>query len=177
MPRSALPRRSLLMSLAAAPALLALQPLHAQPRVERRPWPRGTAAPAVELNDLDGRPWRLAERRGRVVALNFWASWCQPCREEMPSLELMAQRHEADGLEVVALNFKEGGGTIRRFLEATPLGLPVLRDADGLAARAFGVRIFPSTVFIGRDGAAAFTVVGAADWTAEPARGWVRALM
>ena len=177
MPRSALPRRTLMMSLAAAPALLALQPLHAEPRAERRPWPRGTATPAVELNDLDGRPWRLAERRGRVVALNFWASWCQPCREEMPSLELMAQRHEAEGLEVIALNFKEGGGTIRRFLDGTPLGLPVLRDADGLAARAFGVRIFPSTVFIGRDGAAAFTVIGAADWTAEPARSWVRALM
>lgn len=153
------------------------QRVRAEAAPSRRPWPRGTATPALELPDLDGRAWRLAERRGRVVALNFWASWCQPCREEMPSLELMAQRHEAEGLEVVALNFKEGGGTIRRFLETTPLGLPVLRDADGLAARAFGVRIFPSTVFIGRDGRAAFTVVGAADWTVEPARSWVRALM
>lgn len=149
----------------------------AEPGAERRPWPRGTATPPLELPDLEGRAWRLADRRGRVVALNFWASWCQPCREEMPSLELMAQRHEAQGLEVVALNFKEGAGTIRRFLDTTPLDLPVLRDADGLAARAFGVRVFPSTVFVGRDGRAAFTVVGAADWTGEPARSWVGAMM
>ncbi|MFT3957191.1 MAG: TlpA disulfide reductase family protein [Piscinibacter sp.] len=177
MPRPSVPRRALIAALAATPALLAAPGLHAEPQAQRRPWPRGTPTPPLELPDLDGRAWRLAERRGRVVALNFWASWCQPCREEMPSLELMAQRHEADGLEVVALNFKEGGGTIRRFLDSTPLSLPVLRDADGLVARAFGVRIFPSTVFVGRDGAAAFTVVGAADWTAEPARAWVRALL
>lgn len=177
MPPTALPRRALITVLAAAPALLAVPELRAEPQAQRRPWPRGTATPGLELPDLDGRPWRLAERRGRVVALNFWASWCQPCREEMPSLELMAQRHEAEGLDVVAVNFKEGGGTIRRFLEATPLDLPVLRDADGLVARSFGVRVFPSTVFIGRDGRAAFTVVGAADWTDEPTRSWVGALL
>jgi thiol-disulfide isomerase/thioredoxin len=177
MPRPFLPRRALIAAFAAAPALLVGRTLRAEPRAQRRSWPRGMATPALELPDLDGRPWRLADRRGRVVALNFWATWCQPCREEMPSLELMAQRHEAEGLDVIAVNFKEGGGMIRRFLEATPLDLPVLRDADGLVARSFGARVFPSTVFVGRDGRAAFTVVGAADWTAEPARTWVRALL
>lgn len=168
-----LPRRhalGLLIGWAAAPAL-------AEPQAQRRPWPRGTPTPALELPDLDGQPWRLAGQRGRVVALNFWASWCEPCREEMPSLQLMAQRHEADGLLIVAVNHREGGGTIRRFMEQTAMDLPVLRDADGLAARAFGVRAFPSTVFIRRDGRAELTVVGAADWTGEPARSWVKALL
>lgn len=162
--------------LAAAAALLAA-PAGAQPQAQYKPWPRSRATPALELPALDGSPWRLADQRGRVVALNFWASWCEPCRSEMPSLELMAQRHEGDGLVVVAVNFKEGGATILRFLQQMPLDLPILRDADGLVARAFGVRVFPSTVFIGRDGRAAFSVVGEADWTAEPARGRVAALM
>ena len=177
MPRDLSPRRVFVTALAALPALLGTGGLRAQAQAERRPWPRGRGTPEIALPDLEGRPWRLADRRGRVVALNFWASWCQPCREEMPSLELMAQGHEADGLEVVALNFKEGGAAIRRFLDQTALALPVLRDADGLAARALDVRIFPSTVFVGRQGRVAFTVVGATDWTAEPARTWVRALL
>ncbi|MFT3664948.1 TlpA family protein disulfide reductase [Piscinibacter sp.] len=171
------PRRRLLGALGAFGALLALPAPAADPPAQRRPWPRGAATPALELPDLDGRAWRLAEQRGRVLALNFWATWCPPCREEMPSLELMAQRHEADGLQVVAVNFKEGAATIRRFMENEAMSLPVLRDADGSAAKACGVRLFPSTVFIGRDGRAAFSVIGAADWTGEPARGWLRALL
>lgn len=174
MTRHGIPRRAALATLAA----LATAPLAAaEPPVQRRPWPAGQATPALDLADLDGRPWRLAEQRGRVVALNFWASWCEPCREEMPALQLMAQRHEADGLLVVAVNHREGAGTIRRFAEQTGLDLPVLRDADGQVARAFGVRVFPSTVFVRRDGRAEFSVVGATDWGAEPARGWVQALL
>ncbi len=174
------PRRLLLGALGALGtlgALLALPSPAADPPARRVPWPRGAATPALDLPDLDGRPWTLAGQRGRVVVLNFWATWCPPCREEMPSLELMAQRHEADGLRVMAVNFKEGAATIRRFMEQEAMSLPVLRDADGAAARAFGARVFPSTVFIGRDGRAAFSVIGAADWTGEPARGWVRALL
>jgi thiol-disulfide isomerase/thioredoxin len=173
----ALTRRALLRGLATAAALPAAHGAHAEPTPQRRPWPRGTPTPALELPDLDGRPWRLAERRGRVVVLNFWASWCEPCREEMPSLERLAQRHQGEGLEVVTVNYREGGGTIRRFLEAVPLNLPVLRDAEGRAAKAFGARVFPFTAFIARDGRVAFTVVGAADWAGDPARGWVHGLL
>ncbi|MBX3608198.1 MAG: TlpA family protein disulfide reductase [Piscinibacter sp.] len=156
---------------------LAAGGVRAEPQAQRRPWPRATPTPALDLAGLDGRPWDLAAQRGQVVALNFWASWCEPCREEMPSLQLMAQRHEGDGLLVVAVNYREGGGTIRRFVERTALDLPVLRDADGLAARALGVRVFPSTVFVRRDGRIDHTVVGAADWTGASARDWVRALL
>ncbi|MBL8304630.1 MAG: TlpA family protein disulfide reductase [Ideonella sp.] len=178
MPPSPLTRRTLLCTLAAgglpwAPGVQAA----GEPSPERRPWPRGRPAPPVDLPTLDGAPWRLAGRRGRVVALNFWASWCAPCREEMPSLERMTRQHAASGLEVVALNYKEHPAAIGRYLAEAPLALPVLRDAEGLVARAFEVRIFPRTVFIGRDGRVAFTVVGAADWDAAPARDWVRALL
>lgn len=118
-----------------------------------------------------------ADLRGQVVLLNFWASWCEPCRAEMPSLELLATRHEPDGLRVLAINFRETDGAVRRFLDQTSFSLPVLRDRDGGAAQAFGVRVFPSTVAIARDGRAAFTVVGEVDWNAPEARRWIAPLL
>ena len=143
----------------------------------QRAWPRGRATPALELASLDGTRWRLADLRGRVVALNFWASWCEPCRAEMPSLELLAQSAAPQGLEVVAVNYRESAAAIARFVERDALGLPVLRDADGSAARAFGVGVFPTTVLVDRSGRAAFSVVGEADWQAGPARRWVADLL
>jgi len=119
----------------------------------------------------------LASARGQVVLLNFWASWCQPCRAEMPSLELLAERHTRDRLQVMAINFRETDGAIRRFLAQTDCSLPILRDIDGGAARDWGVRVFPSTVAIGRDGRAIFTVVGELDWTGPEARTWVAPLL
>ena len=152
-------------------------PSLADATVQRRPWPAGQATPPLALPLLDGGTWTLAGARGKVVAINFWASWCEPCRAEMPSLELMAARHEADGLVVVAVNFKESEATMRRFRDQTLLTVPLLRDADGAAAKAWQVRIFPSTLLVGRDGRARFAVVGEADWSAAPARQWVSGLL
>lgn len=167
-------RRTLLASLALATgAVRAAEPAGAQ----RRPWPAGRPTPALELPAWEGAPFRLADARGRVVVLNFWASWCEPCRAELPSLELLAQRHEADRLQVLAVNFRETDGALRRYLAAAPLTLPVLRDRDGAAARDWQVRIFPSTVVIARNGRAAFTVTGELDWNGPTARAWIAAVL
>ena len=167
-----MPRRRALLALAAAAAAA---PLRAE--ALRRPWPKGRPTPPVELAGFEGPAWRLASARGQVVLLNFWASWCEPCRSEMPSLELLAQRHERDGLQVQAVNFRETDAALRRFLQSQPVTLPILRDADGAVARAFEVRIFPSTVAIGRDGRAAFSVIGELDWTGAQAREWIAPLL
>ena len=95
----------------------------------------------------------------------------------MPSLELLAERHKNDGLVVVAVNFQETDAAIRRFMEQTPMSLPIVRDRDGAASRAWGVRVFPTTVLVGRDGAARFSIVGEADWTGPAARQWIAALL
>ncbi|WP_284620166.1 TlpA family protein disulfide reductase [Aquabacterium humicola] len=137
------------------------------------PWPKNRPTPPLALPALDGPPWDLASARGQLLVLNFWASWCEPCRSEMPSLELLAERHLAQKLAVVAINFRENEAAIRRFVQQTALTLPIVRDVDGAAARAFGVRIFPSTVLIGRDGRAVFTVTGEVDWTGPQARRWI----
>jgi len=142
-----------------------------------RPWAADKPVPRLELTDLDGKRWSLAALRGQVVVLNFWATWCEPCRAEMPSLQQLAAQHQAQGLQVMAVNFKEGEAAVQKFLNATGLDLPVLYDREGAAAKAFGVRIFPSTVGIDRQGRAQFVVTGEVDWAGADARRWVAALL
>ena len=137
----------------------------------------GSARPALQLPDVAGKRTSIDRWDGRLVLLNFWASWCEPCRAEMPSLELLAQRHEGDRLQVLAVNHRESDAAIRRFIDETALTLPVLRDADGAAARAWGVGVFPSTIVIGRDGRARFSVLGELDWTGLEARAWIAAVL
>ena len=178
-PRAAV-RRALLGGLAlaaAAPALVRAQAVATEGGAHKRPWPAGRPTPEVALPAWEGPAWTLAAQRGQVVVLNFWASWCEPCRAEMPSLELLAARHEKDRLQVVAVNFRETDAALRRFLASMPLTLPILRDADGAVAKAWGVRVFPSTAVIGRDGRVAFVVTGEVDWTGAEARRWIEPLL
>ncbi|MEJ6020771.1 TlpA family protein disulfide reductase [Ramlibacter sp. PS4R-6] len=130
----------------------------------RKAWPARKPTPPLELPAVDTAPWRLAGERGHAVLLNFWASWCEPCRAEMPALERLALSQREAGLRVVAVNYREGEPAVKRFLAKMPLQLPVVRDADGAAARAFGINIFPSTVAIDRQGRVRFIIVGEFDW-------------
>jgi thiol-disulfide isomerase/thioredoxin len=142
----------------------------------RKDWPRQRATPAVELVGLDGQPWRLAGARGAPVLLNFWATWCEPCRAEMPALQELAQQHRDAGLRLLAVNYKEPEARVRRFLEQAGLALPVLLDREGAAAKSFDVRIFPSTIAIDRRGRAKFIVTGEFDWASPLAARWVAEL-
>ncbi|MBK0391360.1 TlpA family protein disulfide reductase [Ramlibacter algicola] len=167
-------RRRWLAAAAGAPWAL---PAFAEQGSQHRAWPRQRATPSLQLPALDGTTWSLAAARGKPVLLNWWASWCEPCRAEMPSLQQLAAQHQGQGLQVMAVNFKEGEHAVRKFLGATGLSLPVLYDRDGAAAKSFGVRIFPSTVGIDRQGRARFVVTGEVDWAGADARRWVAALL
>jgi thiol-disulfide isomerase/thioredoxin len=149
--------------------------LRAQPAYEVRPWVG--AAPRLKLDDIDGRRWDLVALQGKVVLINFWATWCEPCRAEMPSLDEAARRHAAEGLTVLAVNFKESASTIQRFLAQTTIELPILLDRDGAAARAWRTRIFPSTVLVDRLGRARGVVVGEMDWTGDAAAALLQPLL
>lgn len=161
-------RRQLLLA-----AVASLTAAEARPEAER-PWPKGQATPALQLNSYpEGQPWSLAQQRGKAVVLNFWASWCEPCRAELPSLELLDATLGPQGLIVVTVNFRETDAALKRFMDQMPLSLPVLRDADGLVSRAFGVRVFPTTVLIDKAGRARASVVGERDWNGPDMRQWV----
>jgi thiol-disulfide isomerase/thioredoxin len=172
-------RRRVMAAMAAAGAgWLSAAPTRAEgSRALLRRWPAEKPTPSLVLPGQGGTAWNLAALKGQVVVLNFWASWCEPCRSEMPSLELLAQRHEADGVSVIAVNVRETDAALARFLERTPMTLPIVRDGDGLAMRAWGVRVLPTTILVGRDGRARFSIIGEADWTGSLARQWIEPLL
>lgn len=113
----------------------------------------GRPAPPFELTTLDGGKVTLDELRGRVVFLNFWASWCGPCRDEAPDLQRF---HETYGDQVVqiGINYREAEDHARPFVEAFGLTFPIARDWDGRVASAYGLRGVPESWFIDPDGVA-----------------------
>jgi cytochrome c biogenesis protein CcdA/thiol-disulfide isomerase/thioredoxin len=126
----------------------------AQPPTPLQP---GEAAPAFSLTDLDGRPVSLTDFRGRPVLINFWATWCTPCREELPMIDAAYQAHRDAGLMVVAIDFgDESAETVRAFWKQLHLTPTVALDPNGRVADAYGVGLkttgLPVSVFVSRDG-------------------------
>ena len=142
---------------------------------DKTAWPAKTPTPAIEAVDLHGKAWTTAELAGKVVVLNFWATWCGPCKEEMPSLQAL---HSADGSPpvVIGINVKETASTVQRFATAQGLAFPLVLDPQGEMTRRWGVRIYPTTFLIGPDGQARWRVVGEVDWSSAEAAGWLSAL-
>src|SRR5690242_9980366 len=109
-----------------------------------KPWPGGPTPP-LALGDLAGREYRLADYRGKVVVVNFWATWCEPCREEMPSMKALRASLAGRPFEVLAVNLGEPESRVRRFLEQVPLDFPVLLDRDSAVAKAWRARVLPAS--------------------------------
>lgn len=135
------------------------------------------ATPPFQALDTLGKTWRLDELKGRAVLINFWASWCEPCRAEMPTLQQISDLYGPDKLLVLALNFKEHPTRAIQFAASTGLSLPVLLDPQGVTARAWGVKVFPTTVLIDRHGRPRQRVQGEVDWTGAAAAQMVDALL
>lgn len=123
----------------------------------------GTPAPDFTLQALDGSTVRLSDLRGRPVLLNFWASWCPPCREEMPYLQEVQNAYADAGLVVVAINLDESVATIQSFLGRNNLRLPVLLDRDLRVTQRYGIIPLPTSFFIDRQGVVRSKVEGGMD--------------
>jgi thiol-disulfide isomerase/thioredoxin len=136
---------------------------------ELKPWTLG-AAPQLALQDLKGAQHSLPAYKGRVVLVNFWATWCEPCRAEMPSMEHLRKSLDGRPFDVLAVNLAEPRSRIEKFLDLMPLGFPILLDRDGTTAKAWRARILPASFLIGRDGRIRYVAYGEIDWAAAPAR-------
>jgi peroxiredoxin len=141
-----------------------------------KPWPGG-ATPPLELTDADGTLQRLADYRGSAVLVNFWATWCGPCREEMPSIERLRQSMEGKPFAVLAVNVGESGRVARGFAQKLTLGFPLLLDRDTRAAKAWGARILPASFIVGPDGAIRYSYYGELDWSGDEIRARIDALL
>jgi len=143
---------------------------------ELKAW-TGGATPPLVLQDLHGRTHRLADYRGKVVLVNFWATWCEPCRDEMPSIERLRKSLAGQPFEVLAVNIGEPLGRIERFLERMPLGFPMLLDRDTGVAKAWKARVVPASYLVGPDGRIRYVHYGELDWSSEPVRKRVAELL
>lgn len=112
----------------------------------------GSPAPDFELKNLVGNDVTLADYRGNVVVVNFWATWCPPCRAEMPGIQAVYDTYKDQGMIVLAVNAQEDQDTIQSFVMETGFTFPILPDPYGQAIRAYGVRSFPATFVIDREG-------------------------
>lgn len=164
-------RRRLLQGALAAAGVAALPALAAEglnpPGFDVSPW----AGPLADFSlvDTHGKTWRTGDLRGRAVLLNFWATWCPPCRAEMPTLQQVADFYGADKLLVLAINFKEPAARALKFATATGLTLPVLLDTDGRVARQWDVSVFPTTLMLDHRGRPRLRVRGEVDWSGRAA--------
>ena len=109
-------------------------------------------APNVSLPALDGGSLVLAQERGKVVLLNFWATWCIPCRREMPELQSLADELQGESFTLFTIDLQEDAATITPFRRELGLRLPVLLDEDGEVTRSYCVRALPATFLIDREG-------------------------
>jgi cytochrome c biogenesis protein CcmG/thiol:disulfide interchange protein DsbE len=129
-----------------------------------RPPRVGLAAPDFTVHDSD-RTVTLSQFKGQVVVLNFWATWCPPCIEEMPSLVRMQQRMQPKGVTVVAVSIDADESNYRRFLKDHGVNLLTVRDPDQKSTGLYGTSKFPETYIIDRKGVMRRKFIGAVDWT------------
>jgi len=131
---------------------------------ELKPW-TGGATPVLALKDPAGKAHDLAAYRGKVVLVNFWATWCAPCRAELPSMQALREQLADKGFEVLTVNLMESEEKIAAFQESELIDLPVLMDRDGAAAKRWKVGMLPKSFVIDRQGAIRYQLLGEANWT------------
>jgi cytochrome c biogenesis protein CcmG, thiol:disulfide interchange protein DsbE len=137
----------------------------------------GTPVPDFRLRALAGGTSDLASRRGRVVLVNFWATWCPPCVEEMPSLERLHRALGPEGLVVIGISVDADDNAVRDFVARAGVSFPMLRDPGAHTAAAYRTTGYPETFVIGRDGRLLRTFVGPAEWDTPEALGYFRGLL
>jgi len=123
-----------------------------------------TPAPVLEAQDLKGAPKTLASYRGKVVLLNFWASWCPPCLREMPSMERLRQKMAGRPLEIVAVDSAETAAEVNAYLSKMTLGFPILLDPEGSNTRRWKVFALPTSFLLDAEGKVRYVLTGPTEW-------------
>lgn len=138
----------------------------------------GKPAPDFTLKDLSGNPVALSSLRGKVVLLNFWATWCPPCRQEIPSMMLLNKTLEGKPFQMLAISEDAGGKeAVEGYFKESGTLLPVLLDTDQAVGQRYGLTGVPETFVIGKNGVILKKVIGAMDWNAPDATAFLNEAM
>lgn len=140
---------------------------------------RSAPAPAIELADPDDRRHRLDDYLGRVVLVNFWATWCPPCLEELPSMQALWTELEDRGFTILGVNVGEERDAVSRFVDRfePALDFPLLLDRHLATTRAWPVTVLPASFVIDREGNLRYRAVGERDWMSDEIRAKIDALL
>ena len=129
---------------------------------------KGNKAADFSLKDLSGKTVKLSDYKGKVVLLNFWASWCPPCREEMPSIQKLYARMKGKKFSILAVSVDRGGeNSVRRFIKEAGYEFKILLDPEGEAASRYSVGGIPATFIIDKKGEIVDKIIGAYQWDDE----------
>ena len=136
-------------------------------------------APDFQLEDMDGEKYSLESYRGKVVILNFWATWCPPCRREIPSMEALHQAFRDEAFAILAINEWETEDHVFAFMGQLPVepGFPILLDLDSAVATSFGVKGLPTTLLLDPQGRIVYRAVGGRDFDHPEVKKTIRALL
>jgi peroxiredoxin len=126
---------------------------------------QGEAAPEFTFKDQPGKERSLSQLRGRVVLVNFWATWCPPCIDEMPSMQQLQRRMANKPFEMLALSVDDSWASVNRFMKENNFTLPVYADFDKRVSTLYGTHMWPETYIVDKRGKVAYKVIGAKDWT------------
>jgi thiol-disulfide isomerase/thioredoxin len=141
-----------------------------------KPW-SGGPTPPLQLRDLADKEHTLADYKGKVVVLNFWATWCDPCREEMPAMQRLQDKLAGKPFVILAVDYGEGPPRISEFLKKVPVRFTVLLDRDTAAATAWKVKVLPTTLVLDPDHKVRFVAVGDIGWDTPPVEGEIVKLL
>jgi len=138
-----------------------------QPRGQFSAPALGETVPNFTLRNETGQVVALGDFRGKIVVLNFWATWCPPCIEEMPSLNRLAEQYADKGLQIIGLSVDEDADAYQEFLSRNKISFLTLRDASRNSSDRYGTFKLPESYIISREGRLLRKVIGAADWTSQ----------
>jgi peroxiredoxin len=135
-------------------------------------------ADAFTVRDVDGKPVSLSDFKGKVVLLNFWATWCPPCAREMPSMEKLYQAYSAKGFAIVGVSVDVGASrSVKEFAQKLKVTFPILHDRDSIVSRHYSVPGVPTSYLIDRRGRIVYRVLGEYDWFGSEAQKAVTGLL
>jgi peroxiredoxin len=138
----------------------------------------GSAAPDFTVRDLAGQEVKLAALKGKVVLVNFWATWCPPCREEIPSMMKLNQSMSGKQFQMLAISIDEGGkAAVESFFKKSGMTLPAFLDTDGAVSRSYGITGVPETFIVDKAGIIQKKIVGGMDWSSPDVNAYLEELL